>query len=142
MKNTDLYDALDVLVSVNDGNPHRCDDVTIAVDRLVDFILQNPRARLRFDERMRYNYRTPNRYFLSALASLEDNYDVESLLTTIHRQDEDIAFLSHNLARLESYVSKFETMAKKIDWLKCQNKRLVERNKELVERVYQSKDNR
>ena len=136
--------AIDVILQLSEPGAHPVpkQDVDLAVDTFIDFFRSDSRTSPRFDEVLRYQYRQPNRYFLDSLVALEDDFDASTLLRVIHQQDQDIAYLSHQLSRMDSYVSRFEKFAKKIDYLKRQNKRLLERNKELVDVLYKSKNNR
>ena len=118
------------------------DDVKSDVDNVLTYLYSVPAIKSYLDDLMKYRYRQPNRYFLEALSDLESDFDHKTLLRVIHQQDEDIAFLSRRLDSYVSMLSKHESLVRKVDWLKRQNKRLVSRNKDLVDRVYKSTNNR
>ena len=111
-------------------------------DDILDYFLGHPWLRARLDDRLKYLYRNPNRYFLDALESIEDNYELSDLMRVISQQDQDIQYLLHQLQHYDKIVDKYEKLLKKIDFLKRQNKRLLNRNNNLADRVYKSKDDR
>ncbi len=119
------------LDKVNPGN----------VDDFITELLSSPLVYDRLVERLKYHMSHPNRFFFEALHSLEDDTDIMTLLRVIHRQDESIAYLSHQLVGYDSMVAKYDKLSIKVLSLKRQNKRLLDRNKELTDRVYRSKNN-
>lgn len=116
-------------------------DLPDNVDQLIDFLFSDPVIYNRLVERVKYRITTPNRRCLECIEALQDG-EIDNLIRTIHQQDEDIIFLSHQLNGYDSFIKKFDRYAKKVDWLRRQNKRLVERNKVLAAHVYKSKNNR
>lgn len=116
-------------------------DLPDHVDQLIDFLFSDPVIYDRLVERVKHRITTPNRRCLEAIERLQDGV-IDNLIRTIHQQDEDIIFLSHQLAAYDSFIKKYDRLVIKVDWLKRQNKRLVERNKTLVNNVYKSKNNR
>ena len=116
-------------------------DLPEHVDQLIDFLFSDPVIYDRLVERVKYRITTPNRRCLEAIECLEDG-EIDNLIRTIHQQDEDIIFLSHQLRGYDSFIQKYDRLAVKVDYLKRQNKRLLDRNKTLVKNVYKSKDNR
>lgn len=116
-------------------------DLPDHVDQLIDFLFSDPDIYYRLVERVKHRITTPNRRCLEAIERLQDG-EIDNLIRIIHQQDEDIIFLSHQLSGYDSFIKKYDRLVIKVDWLKRQNKRLVERNKTLVSNVYKSKNNR
>lgn len=116
-------------------------DLPDHVDQLIDFLFSDPVIYDRLVERVKHRITTPNRRFLEVIERLQDG-EIDNLIRTIHQQDEDIIFLSHQLSGYDSFIKKYDRLVIKVDWLKRQNKRLVERNKTLTANVYKSKNNR
>ena len=116
-------------------------DLPDHVDHLIDFLFSDPVICDRLVERVKYRITTPNRRCLEVIERLQDG-EIDNLIRTIHQQDEDIIFLSHQLRGYDSFIKKYDRLVIKVDYLKRQNKRLLERNKTLVNNVYKSKDNR
>lgn len=115
-------------------------DLPDHVDQLIDFLFSDPVIYDRLVERVKYRISTPNRRCLEAIERLQDG-EIDNLIRTIHQQDEDIIFLSHQLRGYDSFIKKYDRLAVKVDFLKRQNQRLIQRNKTLVNHVYKSKDN-
>ena len=116
-------------------------DLPDHVDQLIDFLFSDPVIYDRLVARVKHRITTPNRRCLEAIERLQDG-EIDNLIRTIHQQDEDIIFLSHQLSGYDSFIKKYDRLVIKVDWLKRQNKRLVVRNKTLVSNVYKSKNNR
>lgn len=81
-------------------------------------------------------------FFLQALADLEDDYNLDNALRIIHQQDVFISYLVHQLQGYDSLLQKHEKLLKRCDFLRKQNKRLLQRNKDLVDNVYKPKNHR
>ena len=116
-------------------------DLPDYVDQLIDFLFSDPVIYDRLVVRVKHRITTPNRRCLEAIERLQDG-EIDNLIRTIHQQDEDIIFLSHQLSCYDSFIKKYDRLVIKVDWLKRQNKRLIERNQTLVSNVYKSKNNR
>ncbi len=126
-------------------NPHKSiDDIIdrLGAESVAQLVAFHPRLTDHLIALLKYKVSNPNRYFMQALANLEDDFSVDSLLRVIHQQDESIAFLSHQLVHYDSLSKKYDKLATKVDFLKRQNKRLLDRNNNLVSGVHKSKNHR
>ena len=102
------------------------------VDKLIDDLFKDEIIYNRLVERIKYRLTNFNPYIVAALEKLNDG-EIDSLLRTIHQQDEDIRFLTCRLSGYESLMRKYEKLSIKVVKLKKQNHRLLSRNSELYE---------
>lgn len=117
-----------------------------SIDSAISLLLCNPRIKKRIYERIRYNISSPGKVFYETLDSMicdgRVTSDVTLLLRGISQLEQEVSYLSLQLVNYDSLISKYDKLAVKVDYLKRQNKRLLNRNNELVHALSLSKNNR